>query len=107
VGVRRIVSRTPSEVVAEVDVAADAPLGQRNAVYRSSVLPNAIAIYDRVDYVKVTPESAMAAFGNQTRQRGYQQFEAIGYQRGPDGKAQTTDDVELGPVDVKWSLEIF
>ena len=107
VSVRRIVSRTPSEVVAEVDVAADARLGQRNAVYRSSVLPNAIAIYDRVDYVKVTPESAMAAFGNQTRQRGYQQFEAIGYQRGPDGKAHTPDDVELGPVDVTWSLEIF
>jgi quinohemoprotein amine dehydrogenase len=107
VSVRRIVSRTPSEVIAEVDVAADARLGKRNALHRRSVLPNAIAIYDRVDYVKVTPESAMAAFGNQSHLRGYQQFEAIGYQRGPDGKAHTADDVELGPVNVTWSLEIF
>ena len=107
VSVRRIVSSGPSEVVAEVEVANDAPLGKRNASYRRSVLPNAIAIYDRVDYVKVTPESAMAAFGNQTRMRGYQQFEAIGYQRGSDGRAHTADDVELGPVDATWSLEIF
>jgi quinohemoprotein amine dehydrogenase len=107
VSVRRIVSRTPSEVVVEVDVAADARLGRRNVALRRSILRNAVAIYDRVDYVKVTPESAMAAFGSQTRLRGYQQFEAIGYQRGADGKAHTADDVELDPVDVTWSLEIF
>jgi len=105
--VRRIVSHTTSEAIAEVDVAADAQLGKRDAALHRSVLPNAVAIYDRVDYVKVTPESAMAAFGNQTRARGYQQFEAVGYQRGADGKLHTADDVELGPVDVTWSLEIF
>ena len=75
-----------------------------------SVLPGAIAIYDRVDYIKVAPDSAMAAFGDQAHGRGYQQFEAIGYQRGPDGKLHTADDVELGPLDpndVTWSLEVF
>jgi quinohemoprotein amine dehydrogenase len=107
VSVRRIVSRTPGEVIAEVDVAADAPLGSREVAFRRSVIPNAIAIYDRVDYVKVTPDSALAAFGSQTRARGYQQFEAIGYHRGPDGRAHTADDVELGPVDATWSMEIF
>ena len=104
---RRIVSRTPEAVVAEVDVAADAQLGKRDVTLRGSVMPNAIAIYDRVDYVKVTPDSALAAFGNQARARGYQQFEAIGYHRGADGRAHTADDVELGPVDVTWSIEIF
>ena len=49
----------------------------------------------------------MAAFGNQTRARGYQQYDAIGYQRGADGKSHTADDVELGPVDVTWSIEVF
>ncbi len=39
--------------------------------------------------------------------RVYQQFEAIGYNRGADGKPQTADDVELGPVDVTWSVEEF
>jgi quinohemoprotein amine dehydrogenase len=110
VTVRRIVSNTPSEIVAEVDVASDAALGKRDVRFQHSVLPGAFAIYDRVDYIKVEPDSAMAAFGDQTHARGYQQFKAIGYQRGPDGKLHTADDVELGPMDsnlVTWSLEVF
>jgi quinohemoprotein amine dehydrogenase len=108
VTVRRIVSSTPREVIAEVDVAADAGLGKRDVSLLRSVAPGAIAIYDRVDYVKVVPDSALAAFGDQTHARGYQQFEAIGYQRGPDGKPHTADDVELGPISaVTWSLEVF
>jgi quinohemoprotein amine dehydrogenase len=108
--VRRIVSSTPSEVVAEVDVASDAALGKRDVSFHHSLLPGTIAIYDRVDYIKIAPDSAMAAFADQTRARGYQQFEVIGYQRGPDGKLHTADDLELGPInstDVTWSLEVF
>jgi quinohemoprotein amine dehydrogenase len=105
--VRAIVSNTPVEIVAEVDVAADAQLGKHGVAFRRSALPGAIAVYDRVDYVKVTPESAVAAFGDRTHPRGYLQFEAIGYQRGPDGKLHTPDDVELGPVDATWSIQVF
>lgn len=107
VTVRRILSSGSSEIVAEVDVAAGAPLGRRDIAFRHSVAPGALAIYDRVDYVKVTPDSSMAAFGDPAHPRGYQQFEAIGYQRGADGKLHTADDVALGPVDVNWSLEVF
>ena len=110
VAVRRIVSSTPSEIVAEVDVASDAAPGKRDVGFQQTLLRGAIAIYDRVDYIKVAPDSAMAAFGSETRARGYQQFEAIGYQRGPDGKLHTADDLELGPLDPKevaWSLEVF
>lgn len=107
VTVRRIISSTPGEIVAEVDVAADALSGKRNVAFRSSTLESAVAIYDRVDYVKVTPESSLATFGSQTYSRGFQQFEAIGYQRGPDGRQHTADDLELGPVQVAWSMEVF
>ena len=107
VSVRRIVSHTADEVIAELDVAAGVPVGKRDLIFRGFVLPAAVAIYDRVDYVKVTPESALATFGDATHPRGYQQFEAIGYQRGADGKLHTADDLELGPVDVTWSLEVF
>ena len=107
VGVRRIVSSTSSEIIAEVNVSSNAPTGKRNVSFRRSVVPGAIAIYDVVDYVKVTPESAMAAFGDRARTRGYEQFAAIGFQRGPDGKPHTADDLELGPVDVIWSIEVF
>ena len=105
--VRRIVSSTLSEIVAEVDVARDARPGRRSVAFRTSRLDDAVAVYDRVDYVKVTPESSMAAFGNQTYARGFQQFEVLGYQRGPDGKLHTDDDVNLGPLEAAWSMEVF
>jgi quinohemoprotein amine dehydrogenase len=108
VTVRRIVSSSPQEVEAEVDVAANAAPGKRDVSLRGRVFPNALAVYDRIDYVKVMPESALAAFGDRQRARGYQQFEAIGYQRGADGKPHTDDDVELGPIDAaSWSLQVF
>jgi len=105
--VRRIISSAPGEIVAEVDIAADAQSGTRNVSFRSSTLERAVAIYDRVDYVKVTPESSLATFGNQTYARGFQPFEATGYQRGADGRPRTADDLELGPVQVTWSMEVF
>jgi quinohemoprotein amine dehydrogenase len=105
--VRRIVSNAQSQIVAEVDAAADAQLGKHAVAFLHSVLPGALAIYDRVDYIKVVPESAVASFGDNTYPRGYMQFEAIGYQRGPDGKLHTADDLALGPVDVTWSMQVF
>jgi quinohemoprotein amine dehydrogenase len=109
VTVRTIVSSSPQQIVAEVDVASGTQPGKRDVTLRgsSSALSGAIAIYDRIDYLKVTPESAMAAFGDPAHPKGFQQFEAIGYQRGPDQKLHTDDDVELGPVDVTWTLEVF
>jgi quinohemoprotein amine dehydrogenase len=110
VAVRRIISSTKSEVVAEVDVASDASLGKRDVAIFGSTAPRALAIYDRIDYIKVLPESALASFADQTHSLGYQQFEAIGYQRGPDEKLHTADDVELGPLrpdDATWSMEVF
>ena len=97
VTVRRIVSHTPAEIVAEVDVAADAVPGKRDIAFGRSVLPSAIAVYDRIDYIKVMPDSALARLGSETHPKGYQQFEAVAYQRGADGKPHTADDVELGP----------
>ena len=107
IAVKRIRSHTPSQVVAEVDVAADAVAGKRDVVYRRSVLANAIAVYDRMDYIKVLPQSTVARLGSETHPKGYQQFEAVAYQRGADDKPYTADDVELGPVDVVWSVEEF
>jgi quinohemoprotein amine dehydrogenase len=107
VTVRRIVSHSATEIVAEVDVAADAVPGKRDIAFGRSVLPSAIAVYDRIDYVKVVPESALARLGSETHPKGYQQFDAVAYQRGADGKSHTADDVELGPIDVNWSVEEF
>jgi quinohemoprotein amine dehydrogenase len=105
--VSKIVSHTPTELVIEVGVADNAVSGKRDLALRRSVLDRAIAIYDKVDYVRVIPDASMARLGSETHPKGYQQFEAVGFQRGADGKPHTADDVELGPLDVTWSMEEF
>ena len=88
--VERIVSSTDRKLVAEVDVAPDAAIGERGIALGSSTFKDTMTIYDRVDYVKVTPESSMAAYGDQDHARGFQQYEAIGYQKGPDSCIRRT-----------------
>jgi quinohemoprotein amine dehydrogenase len=110
VTVKSIVSHTPAEIVATVDVAADAVTGKRDVALGNAVLEGALAIYDKVDYIKVLPEASMARLGgdeHSVHPRGYQQLEAVAYHRGEDGKLHTADDVELGPVEVTWSVEEF
>lgn len=107
VTVSRIVSSKPTEIVAEVNVASTAVTGKRDISFRRSVLENGIAVYDRIDYIKVTPEAALAHLGSDVHPKGFQQFDAIAYNRGADGKSRTADDVELGPIDVTWSVEEF
>ncbi len=107
IAVKRIVSRAGNLLTVEVDVAKDAILGKRDVAVRRSVSTAAVAVYDKVDYIKVSPEAALARLGGTTHPKGYQQFEAIAYNRGPDNKPQTADDVNLGPVEVEWSVEEF
>jgi len=107
VTVNRVVSNNRAEMVVEVSVAPDALSGKRDIVFHRAVLPRAIAVYDKVDYIRVVPESALARLGSDHHPKGYQQFEAVAYQRGEDGKLHTADDVELGPVEVAWSMEEF
>jgi quinohemoprotein amine dehydrogenase len=107
VTVKRIVEQSAHEATVEVDVDAKAIVGKRDVAVRRTVAPNAIAVYDTIDYIKVAPDTSLARLGGIKFPKGYQQFEAIAYNRGPDGKPNTADDVELGPVDAEWSLEEF
>ena len=107
VKVGRIVSATPQQLVVSADVAADAVAGQRDVSVQGATLEKAFPVYRAVDYLKVTPETAMARLGGIKHPKGFQQFEAIGYDAGPDGKPDTDDDVALGPVAASWKLEEF
>lgn len=107
VRVLRVLNTTPSVATVEVETAADAPVGLRDVFLAGAVAPRAAVVYDQVDYLKVRPEAGLARIGGIRFPKQYQQFEAIAYHNGPDGKPDTKDDVELGPVGVKWSLEEF
>jgi len=105
--VKTLVSKSATELVADVDVAASATPGKRDAAFRRAILQGALAVYDHIDYLKIAPDATIARLGSEVHPKGYQQFEAIGYHRGPDGKPNTADDVMLGVVDASWSLEEY
>jgi quinohemoprotein amine dehydrogenase len=107
VTVKRIVSATPTLVIAEVAAAAGLPVGLRDVTVAGASALKAITIYDKVSYVKVAPSGAMARLGGTIAPKQYMQFEAIAYANGPDGKPNTADDLALGPVTAAWSLEEF
>jgi quinohemoprotein amine dehydrogenase len=107
VKIKRVVSATSNQAVVEVDVAEGAALGKRDIAVRRSFAPGAVTIYDKGDYIKVSPDNALARLGGVRYPKGYQQFEAIAWNRGQDNKPQTPDDLNLGPVDVEWSIEEF
>jgi quinohemoprotein amine dehydrogenase len=107
VKVNKIVSHTKTQLVADVDVAPDAISGKRDVGLGRSILQNAYAVYHKVDYISVSPETSLARLGSDAHPKGYQQFEAVAYENGVDGKPHTADDVNLGPVDADWSVEEF
>ena len=107
VRIARVVSAKPEEIQLEVDVAATAPIGPRDLSIAGSVKPAALMVYDRIDGIKVLPQAGMARVGGVVFPKQLQQFEAIGTHNGPDGKPGTDDDLNLGIVDVKWSVEEY
>jgi quinohemoprotein amine dehydrogenase len=107
VTVTKVVGAKPNVVTVSVDVAQNAIPGKRAVALRHSLAPAAFAVYDHIDYLKVSPQTAIAHLGGDEHAKGYWQFEAIGYANGPDGKPDTADDIELGPVPVQWKLEEF
>lgn len=59
--------------------------------------------YEKIDFVKVTPEFGVARVAYDGRKQSVQ-FEAIAFANGQDGKPNTEDDIEIGPVPAKWKL---
>jgi quinohemoprotein amine dehydrogenase len=105
--VNRIVNATSEQATIEIDVAENATVGKRDIAVRRSFAPGAITIYDKVDYIKVNPDKALARLGGVKFPKGYAQFEAIAWSRGADNKPQTPDDLNLGIVDAEWAMEEF
>ncbi|HUQ89974.1 MAG TPA: quinohemoprotein amine dehydrogenase subunit alpha [Vicinamibacterales bacterium] len=105
--VTRVVSATPDLATVAVDVAANAAPGARDLFAAGASRPKALAVYDKIDSIKVKPDWAMARVGGNTFPKMLAQFEAWGYSNGADGKPDSPDDIELGIVDAAWSMEEY
>lgn len=107
VHVSKILSVKPTEISLLVDVDPVVVSGFRSLSIKSTVVPQAFSVYDKIDYIKVANDGSVARLGGATHEKGYVQFEAIAFNRGIDGLPNTADDVSLGPVTAKWSMEEF
>jgi quinohemoprotein amine dehydrogenase len=107
VKVTRVVSSTPDLIKVEVDVEKGSTIGARDVFVAGAALPAAAVVYEKIDAIKVIPQAGMARNGGINFPRQYQQFEAVAYSNGPDGKPDTKDDLNLGPVEVAWSIEEY
>jgi quinohemoprotein amine dehydrogenase len=107
VTITKVVNAKPNVITVTVEVAQNAIPGKRDVAVKHSLAPAAFAIYDHIDYLKVSPQTALAHLGGDEHAKGYWQFEAIGYASGPDGKPDTADDIELGPIPAQWKMEEF
>ena len=105
--VTRVVSATPDLVTVGVDVAGAAAAGARDLFVAGASRQKALAVYDKIDTIKVKPDWAMARVGGNTFPKMLAQFEAWGYSNGADGKPDSPDDIELGMVDAAWSMEEY
>jgi quinohemoprotein amine dehydrogenase len=107
VTVKKIINQSPELIKVAVDVASGATPGKRDVAVKNAVAPAAFAVYDRIDYIRVSPQTSLSHLGSEPHPKGYCQFDAIAYANGPDGKEGTADDIELGPVKATWKLEEF
>ena len=90
-----------------LEVAADASIGARDLFVGGALLEGGVIVHDGVDRLEVTPATGMARTGGAHFPKGYQRYDAIGWDDGPDGESGTDDDLKLGRVDVAWHLEEY
>ncbi len=95
-------------VMADVVVGKKAKMGARQARIRGVDGEQSLAVYDTVDYIRLSPEQAFSRPGGIRTPKIFQQFEAVGYTNGPDGRKGTDDDMKLGRVGpVTWKLNEY
>lgn len=107
VAVTRVVSATADVLTVEVNVTGDAPIGVHDVFVSGLVSKTAVAVYNKIDYLKVAPGWGMARVGGTVFPKMFAQFEAVAYSNGLDGKPDTKDDLNLGPVDASWTTEEY
>jgi len=102
-----VVARSNTEIVVEVAAAPNTALGARSVSVGDTRQEKLLTVYDRVDRVKVVPEQAIARVGGGggKLEPVVAQFEVIGFMNGADGVADSADDIEIGYLPARWSID--
>ena len=90
-----------------VQVSPDARVGARDLFIGGAALPDAVVVFDEVQRITVAPRTGLARVGGGAIPKQYERFEARAWHDGPDGEAETDDDLDLGMVDAEWTMEEY
>jgi quinohemoprotein amine dehydrogenase len=104
IAIEKIDETAADHVVVRIRAAADAKIGLRDMKAGAARKAAALAVYDKIDYLRVLPDKSMARLGGVTAVKRLIQFEAHAFSNGADGVPGTADDVDLGMVKAAWSL---
>jgi len=107
--VLNIVSRDSNRVVALVEASSKANVAATSVTVGRAQMKGALAVYDSVARVEITPSESIARIGGNGGPIPKQKstYRAVGYAAGKDGKAGTADDVRLGYMPAAWTLKPF
>lgn len=109
VDIAEIVSRDENRVVVRAKANADASAGFRKVAVGKAILADSLTVYDSIDSVQVVPALAVARVGGNGGPipKVNATFQALAFAAGPDGKADTDDDLRIGYVPAQWSVKPF
>jgi len=107
--VERVVSTSAQTVVVEASVDERAAVGERTVEVGKASAAGLFRIYRSVGSVQVEPGYTIARVGGNGGPLlpVAAQFEAVGYDNGPDGKAGTADDLRIGVFPAEWSTDDY
>lgn len=101
--------KAPDYMLVKVTASAKAAVGNRTLTVGSTATDSAVAVYDSVARVDITPSDSIARIGGNGGPVAKQKsiYRAIGFAAGSDGKPGTEDDIKLGYMPATWSLKPF
>ncbi len=102
VTVDRVVSRSSDIVV--VEATGGGAAGKRTVAVGDATGSALLAVFDKVDAIRVEPAYHIARVGGGAIPPVPAQFEAVAFMNGPDGEAGTADDIRIGAMPAKWSV---
>jgi quinohemoprotein amine dehydrogenase len=109
--ISKILKDSTYEIVLEVSVDEDVKLSTNSIKVAKKEFKDALTTYEKIDYLKVTPDYAIARTGgNDTTdaiQKEFTTFEAYGYSVGKDGKKDTEDDIRLKVLPAIWNMKPY
>ncbi|MCG3709625.1 quinohemoprotein amine dehydrogenase subunit alpha [Aliarcobacter butzleri] len=105
----KILEASSNKLVLNVTASSSYDVKQIDFTLNSKKFEKEFTVYKKLDGLSVTPSYAISRIGDGGGAMPKQNaiFEAYGIIAGSDGKIGTADDINIGKVDAKWSIEPF